>query len=166
MCHNSTPVCWWPIRTSGPSEAGAGSRETATRCRFESIRNSKIVRCHRPRSIILKNAVLAIGLTVRDMLHKPNEAASFALVNRGRPRSRPRGRPRSNKPKALWYNVYNAAIPIEYDSTEASQWLGKKSRAISGISLLGLICDHLSRALASGPCPSPLCKIWGAETHV
>jgi hypothetical protein len=26
--------------------------------------------------------VLAIGLTVRDMLHKLNEAASFALVNR------------------------------------------------------------------------------------
>ena len=33
-----------------------------------------------------KNAVLAIGLTVRDMLHKWNKAASFALVNRGRPR--------------------------------------------------------------------------------
>ena len=24
----------------------------------------------------------------------------------------------------------------------------------------------VSRALASGPYPSPLCKIWGAETHV
>jgi hypothetical protein len=44
-----------------------------------------------------KNAALAIGLTVRDMLHKRNEAASFAFVNRGRPR----GRPRSKKLKAL-----------------------------------------------------------------
>jgi hypothetical protein len=42
-----------------------------------------------------KNAVLAIGLTVRDMLHKPNEAASFAFVNCGRPRGR------SKNPKAL-----------------------------------------------------------------
>ncbi len=36
--------------------------------------------------------VLAIGLTVRDMLHKQNEAASFAFVNRGRPRGRPRSK--------------------------------------------------------------------------
>ncbi len=34
-----------------------------------------------------------------------------------------------------------------------------------GLDLLSL-CYQLSRELASGPCPSPLCKIWGAETHV
>ncbi len=134
--------------------------------RFESIRNSKIVSCHRQWLIILKNAVLAIGLTVSDMLHTPNKAASFALGNRGRQRGRPRNRPWSNKPKAFLYNVYKAVIPIEHDSTEASQWLGKKSRVISGISLWGLICYQVSCALGSGPCPSPLCKIWGAETHV
>jgi hypothetical protein len=43
-----------------------------------------------------KNAVLAIGLTVRDMLRKRNEAASFALVNRGRP---PRRSTAFKKPK-------------------------------------------------------------------
>ncbi len=36
--------------------------------------------------------------------------------------------------------------------------LGKKSRVIFGISLWGLICNQQSCALASGPCPSPLCK--------
>ncbi len=143
-------------------QPAASSRETATRCRFKSIQNSKIVRCRRPLSVILKNAVLAIGLTVRDMLHKQNKAAFYALVNRGRPR----GRPLSNKPKALWYNVYNAVIPIEHASTEASQWLGKKSRVIFGTSLWGLICYQLFCALALGPCPSPLCKIWRSETHV
>jgi hypothetical protein len=44
-----------------------------------------------------KSAALAIGLTACDMLHKLNEAAPFAFVNR----SRPRGRPRSKNPKAL-----------------------------------------------------------------
>jgi hypothetical protein len=44
-----------------------------------------------------KNAVLAIGLTVRDMLHKRNEAASFAFVNC----CRLRGQPRSKNPTAL-----------------------------------------------------------------
>jgi hypothetical protein len=91
--------------------------------------------------------------------------ASFVLVNRVRPCGRLRGRPHSKSPKALWYYVYNAVIPTELDCTEASQWPGKKSRVISEISLLGLICYHLSCALASGPCPSPLCKIWGAGTH-
>jgi hypothetical protein len=40
-----------------------------------------------------QNAALATGLTVHDMLHKRNEAATFAFVNRGRPRSK--------NPKAL-----------------------------------------------------------------
>ena len=95
------PLEKWAIRNPGPSKAEAGSRETATRCRFESIRNSKIVRCHRPRSIILKNAVLAIGLTVRDMLHTQNKAASFPLINCCQKRCGQRDRPQSNKPKAL-----------------------------------------------------------------
>jgi hypothetical protein len=70
-------------------EPAGFARHCSTRWRFESIRNSKIVRCHRPWSIILKNAELAIGLTVLDMLHKQrrNEAASFAWVSSGLPDS-------------------------------------------------------------------------------
>jgi hypothetical protein len=158
----------WP----GSRFAEPESRETvtATRCRFkfdsESIWNSKTVRSssRRPRSINLKNAVLATKYH-GDMMHNWYDAASFAfkLVSRGRPR----GRPRSNNPKP-WYNVDNAVIPIEPDSTEASQWLGKKSRVISGISLWGLICCLRLSALVSEHCPKcppPLCKLWGAETH-
>jgi hypothetical protein len=50
------------------------------------------------------------------------------------------GRGQTTGPKALCYDVYhdNTVIPIEHDSTEALQWLDKKStpsrRAISGIS--------------------------------
>ena len=56
--------------------------------------------------------------------------------------------------------------PIEYGSLKRQQWLGEKTKVISGIWLWGLICSNLFCALFSVHCPSPLCKIWGAETHV
>ncbi len=41
-----------------------------------------------------------------------------------------------NRPALLMFNTLsNTLIPTEYDSTKASQWLGKKLRAIYGISL-------------------------------
>ncbi len=47
------------------------------------------------------------------------------------------GRAASLSPNAIWFKVYNAAIPIEYDSAEAPQLRGMKSKAISGNGLRG-----------------------------
>ena len=75
------PLEKWSIRNPGPSEAGAGSRETATRCRFESIRNSK--------NSLLPSAAVdhfqkCCGGNRSDMLHKQNEATSFAWSTVGK----------------------------------------------------------------------------------